>query len=304
MKTIDPATQALLNTGDFMDVDLYTITMMGGGVLRYAAADFTVSDGVHTWRSDGVMIGKDTAPQGHWKTGLDVDTWQVTMIPRPLESGVAQDFIGTVGWLEAVTNGALDGAELEVSRAFYAAPPTQPIPPTGAPLVGARVVIFAGLIMEVDSTHMMAHLTAKDYRVVLERQIPPHLYQASCRFTLFDPGCGLSAAAFAVNRTVASATKTVIIPTVITPPAGSGTFRLGRVVFTSGKNNAFQRMVQDWNSVTGAMTMVSPWPYQPQVGDTFQGFPGCDKTQVACALFGNSINFGGAPFVPAAETAV
>ena len=40
------------------------------------------------------------------------------------------------------------------------------------------------------------------------------------------------------------------------------------------------------------------------VGDAFTVYPGCDKQQSTCALFGNSANFRGQPFIPAPELSV
>ena len=76
----------------------------------------------------------------------------------------------------------------------------------------------------------------------------------------------------------------------------------------SGKNAGFARSVRAWTAPSGggagAFTLLSPFPFAPAPGDTFTAYPGCDKQLATCALFSNSANFGGMPFIPAPETSV
>lgn len=300
---------ALINTGDFSDFELITVNLSGGGTLRYTTANFNITDGTDTWYSDGVQIAKDNVSgQAHWKVGLDVDTWQIIFVPRPVDPVTGATFpdkIGDVPWLEAVDGGILDYADVEISRAYFATIPTYPLPAGGAAtLVGSPLVIFAGLAAEIDTTHMVAAVTVRDYRTLLTRQSPPHVYQASCRHTLFDVGCTLNAASFAVSGTVAAgSTKSQIIGAALAAPGGSGTYALGRIVMTSGKNNTFSRTVSDWDG-NWLLTMVNPFPFDVSAGDTFTVYPGCDKLESTCNAFGNKVNFGGQPDIPAAETSV
>jgi uncharacterized phage protein (TIGR02218 family) len=311
MKSAPAALVALINTGDYVDFDVYTINLAGGALtLRYTTANFNITDGFHTWYSNGVRISKDgTTGQAHWKTGLDVDTWQVIFVPRPFDqvTGAAfPDKIGNVPWLEAVESGALDYAEVEIGRAYFATVPTYPLPAGGAaPMVGTSLVIFAGVVAEVDTTHMIAAVTIRDYRTLLTAQSPPHVFQAACRHTLFDVGCTLNPATFAVTSRFISAgsTKNQIIATSLFPPGGSGTYKLGRLVMTSGKNDSFARTISDWDG-NFQLTLVNPLPFDPGVGDSFTIYPGCDKSFATCGAFGNSLNFGGFEFVPTPETAI
>lgn len=310
MKTAPAELVTLINTGNFADFDLISVTLQNSSeVLRYTTANFNITDGVNTWYSNGVRISKEgTTAQAHWKTGLDVDTWQITFVPRstdPVTGDAFPDKIGDVPWLEAVDGGALDYADIEISRAYFAAVPTYPLPAGGAaPLVGAPLVIFAGLVAEVDTTHMIATVTLRDYRTLLSTQSPPHVFQAACRHTLFDVGCTLNAADFVQTGTVAAgSTKQAIIGDMLTAPTGSGTYTLGRIVFTSGKNDTFSRTVADWDG-NWLLSLVNPLAFDPEVGDTFDVYPGCDKTNASCVLFGNSPNFGGFEFIPTPETSI
>lgn len=310
MKQVSTELADLINSGNFLDFDLISITLQNSAVvLRYTNANFNITDGTHTWYADGVRISKDgTTAQAHWKTGLDVDTWQITFVPRsvdPITGDAFPDTIGDVPWLEAVDGGALDYADVEVSRAYFATAPTYPLPAGGAaPLVGSPLVIFAGLVAEADTTHMIATITLRDYRTLLTAQTPPHVFQAACRHTLFDVGCTLLAANFVKTGAVtAGSTKQAIIATGLPIPGGSGTYKLGRIVFTSGRNNTFARTIADWDG-NFYLSLVNPLAFDPEVGDTFSIYPGCDKSNATCVLFANSANFGGQEFIPAMEMSV
>jgi hypothetical protein len=123
---------------------------------------------------------------------------------------------------------------------------------------------------------------------------------------LFDLGCGLVAASFAVNGAVtAGSTQASIVSQGIAKPGGSGTYTLGRMVFTSGLNNTFQRFITNWDG-NATLTLINPLPFAVAIGDSFTIYPGCDKSYAAttgCAGFNNQVNYGGTPFVPPAEAA-
>ncbi|MGH7075555.1 MAG: phage BR0599 family protein, partial [Stellaceae bacterium] len=132
-------------------------------------------------------------------------------------------------------------------------------------------------------------------------------YGAGCRWTLFDAGCGLSAASFKTSGTVASApaANSNQLSVTLAAPGGSGSYALGRIVMTSGANQGFSRSVRAWTSGSPAiLTLMAPFPYPCAVSDTFDAYPGCDKLRTTCEAFANQANFSGMPFIPAPETAV
>jgi hypothetical protein len=236
---------------------------------------------------------------GHWKVGLDVDTWQVICTPSP------QAAIGNEGFLAALRAGALDGAVVAVDRAFidnrdgfaYASSLT----PLGV------VNVFTGRVAEIDLGRSNAVISINSHLELLNQTMPRNLYQASCRWQLFGAGCTLDAAGFAVGGTVASppnANSNQLSVTVSTP-GGSGTYALGRIVMTGGNNAGYARQILSWAPGSPAtLALRAPFPFPIQVGDTFTAYPGCDKQQNTCIAFGNAANFGGIPFIPVPELAV
>lgn len=289
----------------FAYYDLYTITCVQGPVLRYTTCDRDIGYSALTWSAGGVRVGSVGQQNAlfHAKVGLDVDTWQAMFMPRPVDdvSGAAYpDTIGSVPWLAAAAAGALDGATVTVDRAYFALPlpfvQAAPLPPLGV------LRLFAGRIAEVDLGRTAAVLTINSHLEVLNVQIPRNLFQASCRHRLFDAGCTLNAADFAYGGTCTAGSSRFQLISAIAPPAGSGTFTLGRVMMTSGLNAGFSRAVRSW-AVSVNIYFLAPLPFDVAIGDTFTAYPGCDKTLATCDLFANRINFGGEPFIPAPETA-
>ncbi len=319
MKPADAALIALLGTGSFVSCDLYSITLSDASVLRYAVADvdiavtidlFAVADvfaladifGVNTFLSSGPQFDDpNSRATGNWRIGLDVDTWQVRVIPRARDAdgNAFPDKIGTTGWLAAAAGGFFDGAIVQVDRAFLSAWPTPwrrsvPVTATGT------VLIFLGRMAQVDVGRTEAVLNVNDYRELLSMLMPHNLFQSGCRHTLFDAGCTLSKAAFAQAGVVNAITNNRITTAL---PFAAGYFNLGSITMTSGANSGFNRAVRSWDGVT--LTLIAPFYYTVAVGDTFNAYPGCAKTLSDCQnKFGNLLNNGSTPFIPSPTAAI
>jgi hypothetical protein len=304
MKTASPELVSLLNSGNFVFWDLYTITLNVGSVIRFTDANFSISSGGFFDGSSLLINSEDNPSTASWKLGLDVSNWTVAVMPRtkdPITGELFPDKIGSVPWTSAARRGYLDGAKFLVERAYFASTPTYPIPVSGAPAVG-KITVFLGSVATVDISEMKVILTANDYRELLDTNMPRNVYQSGCRRKLFDAGCTLNSASYINNMTITGTSTRSTLVSGNTVPSGSGSFTLGRVVFTSGSNTGFQRTVLNWSP--GSFTLQNPLPYAPSVGDTFQAYPGCDKTLDDCEAFNNLLNFGGEPYIPAAELAV
>ena len=315
MKTVKYETSAgallaLLDTRSFVFAHLYTFTLASGPVLRYSTADVDIGYSGHTWVHGAPPF--DTQGQrstGHWKVGLDTDTWSCVISPRavdPITGAAFPDKIGGVPWLSAVRGGALDGAVVQVDRAHF---PTWPSFPLAGPAAPTGVVnIFTGRVATVDCGRTAAIISLNSHLELLDVQSPINLYQAGCRHTLFDSGCALSASAFGVTGTAAAGSTAAAVISTASAPGGSATFALGRIVFTSGQNAGFSRSVRVWtppsSGAGGNFTLLSPFPFPVAAGDTLVAYPGCDKQQATCTAFGNISNFGGEPYIPPPETSV
>lgn len=317
---ISPALQALFNafitgSGGLFVYRIYTITLFGGGVIRFADSDFDIK-GVSSspavngfnYTSKGLRVDQlGSKTQAHWKLGLDTDTWTLIVMPRPFDTVTGTPFpdkIGNVPWIEAAQAGSLDAADFQVDEAYFGSLPTWPMPPTGAVPVGCKT-IFAGVMAEVDTTNSSVVLTVNDYRYLFSLQMPRRFFQANCKHFLFDSGCNASGnmnpATFAVpGSAAAGSTQTTIIGSGLARPTGSGTYKLGRLQMTSGLNASFQRTIRDWDGAF-TLSLLNPLPFVVAPGDTFNVYPGCDKSFAACGAFGNTPNYGGYLSIPNPE---
>ena len=305
MKQTSAALTSLINGGQFVFWDCYTITLLTGTVIRITNANFDISDGLRLFSGSGVLIDdQQTTATASWKIGFDVGTWVVTLIPRPLDPLTGSpypDRIGDTPWVEAARLGFLDGARFQVERAYFSDVPTFPLPTTGAVCAG-MLVVFLGTISNIDIASLSIIINANDFRELFDIQMPRNVFQAGCRHTLFDAGCTLAASSFSfANTALAGSSKTLLYAAPQTP-SGSGTCTLGRVVMTSGKNQGFQRSVLSWTA--GVFNLSGAFPYDVSAGDTFTAYAGCDKQMTTCSHFGNLLNYGGEPYIPAAELAV
>lgn len=298
---------ALLLSNSFVQCDLHTFNLTGGaGTIRIAAGDLDVTYPTGPrWSSTGVRIDPSNSRQtGHWKRGLDVDTWQTVVLPRsldPITGDAFPDQINGMPWVAAARQGALDGADYQIDRAYFASWPQ----PYVTPFVPVGIItMFAGLTAEVDVADTSVSITSNDYRTLLSASMPRNVYQAGCRHTLFDAGCKLAASAFAVPGIAAAASsRATIVATSALVAAGSHDFDLGRVVMTSGLNKSFSRTVAEWDGAA-TLSLLNPLPYPIAAGDTFTAYPGCDKQYPTCSKFANLPNYGGQPFIPSPEAAI
>jgi hypothetical protein len=303
------AMSALLAGRAFVFGDLYTITLANNnGTLRLCSGDTDWAFGGNAWGHGGPLV--DTAgqrPRAHWKTGLDTDTWQFSLIPRPVHptTGAAwPDLIGNVPWLQAIVAGSLEGATVQVDRAYLPSwppfPRAQALAPTGV------LTIFVGRVAAVDIDRTIAHVSLNSHIDILSNYMPRNLFQAGCRLTLFSNRCTLAASAYAVACTAQGSSSQRAPVAAVGLPGGSATYVLGRVTFTGGNNASFTRSIRTAVTAAGVttFTLIAPLPFPVVAGDTFTAYPGCDKKLATCVAFGNSANFNGTDLIPAPETAV
>jgi uncharacterized phage protein (TIGR02218 family) len=301
MKNANAALIGLFSTDQhFEQFDLYTFTLRSGLVLRYANCAFDVVVGANTFlcarSSGGVVIDEDqdqdSGPRAHWTNGFDTGTWEVTIMPR------TGDLIGNKAWTTAVRAGLLDEASVRVDRGYINAWPT-----TLALIPIGTINVFVGRVAEIDFGRSAVIINMNDPRELLDTQMPRNLYSASCRYALFDSGCTLVRASFA---TAAAVTGSVDDQTLnLTANQADAYFSLGEIEFTSGANNGLRNMVRSWAQAGGVAELLTPMPFAVSNGDSVNLYPGCDKLPTTCdGKFANLLNFGGEPYIPAAETAL
>jgi uncharacterized phage protein (TIGR02218 family) len=291
MKPASTALQNLLASRQFFAADLYTFTLIGGGVLRYCSGDRDITAGGRLFTSQGPRLDrKDTKAKCHWKIGIAVDTLVFDVMPQ------ASDLVNGQPFLAACVQGAFDGAELQLERAFMAS--------YGDTSTGT-VILFVGRVAEIDLGRAIATFTINSHLELLNTQLPRNLWQPGCVNSLGDASCGVDLASFGIGGSAASASSASVIAATLVQ--ATGYFDQGKLAFTSGANAGLTRSVKSWVAGSpGVIALLAPFPNAPAAGDAFTIYPGCDKTlgPNGCAKFANTARFKGYPFIPTSETAV
>lgn len=264
--------------------DVYTITLLGGQVLRYTSADVSIVVNGVTWVVGPVLR------RGNIKlsVGISVDTLQIDL------AAPASVQVNGTPMIQFIVAGGLTNARVDLYRVFYA---------IGAATPTGMLVLFTGRVADITGGRHLKTLQVKSDTELLDVMVPRDVYQAGCKNTTFDGSCGLSRAAFTStgSATGASNASRTSFPHAMTQAAGY--FSLGVLTFTSGANNGISRTVRSHTS--GAMVTALAWPFAVANADTFSVTAGDDKTQATCSgKFSNLVRFRGEPYIPAPQTVI
>jgi uncharacterized phage protein (TIGR02218 family) len=284
MKAASPALIALLSSNDqFIMADLYTITLVGGMVLRYSAAPTALSANGHTF----ALGPKFERSKTKVVIGTQVDELDVKIYPEPT------DLIGGVPFLQAAWQGQLDGALLQLERAFM---------PTYGDTSPGTVVLFAGRISDIDCSRTGIDLKCRSHLELLNIQMPSRLWQSSCTHNFGDAMCQFNRSTMQVTFAAEpSSTQSQVATSVVPNPANL--YVQGTLVGVTGANTGASRTVA--NMSAGWVYVKLAFLFPILVDDQFQLLPGCDRTLATCQnVFNNGIHFGGFPYIPTPETAV
>jgi len=173
------------------------------------------------------------------------------------------------------------------------------------------VNIYSGWLGKIDMTRDKITWELNSLLFMANIRVPKRMYAPPCTHALYDPGCspgygpspGPNKANYDGGNSILSIDGS--LPQQILHMGGydpTGLYSLGYLQFTSGLNINLVRTIK-WSIGYGpgnvVMSLMSPLPNTPQIGDTLVAYQGCDKTQSTCQnKFGNLNNFGGFPYVP------
>ena len=283
MKPASAALVALLaGSEQFIMADLYTFTLAGGSVLRYSAAPTALTANGQTF----ALGPKFERSRTKLVIGVQVDELEVKVYPEPT------DMIGDLPFLEAAWQGQLDGALLQLDRAFM---------PVYGDTTAGTVVLFAGRVSDIDCSRTSIEIKCRSHLELLNIQMPRRLWQASCTHIFGGPMCQFNRAGLAVTFPAgAGSTQSRITDA----PSSTTPFLLGTITGITGANTGYSRTIAGFVS-GGAVTTKLAFLFPVAPGDQFQLLPGCDRTIATCMnVFNNAANFGGFPYIPTPETAV
>lgn len=280
------ALAALLNGIDHKQlrkIDLYTITLRDGTVLRYSGGDEPVRLGTTLWILGPVLKRTNTRTN----STLEVDTCDVTFSAPP---GFT---VNGTPLIEYITNGGFDNARLRLDRAFSAG--------VGQPWQGSINRFSGGMGASYGGRHGKKVESRSDVEL-LNIMIPRNVYQPGCLNSVFDSDCGVDRDLFALTGEATSGLD-ALGTTFSHDLAGLDVdeLALGEVLCTAGANIGLRRTIAA--NLASNVTVIDPWPFAVAVGDEFTFWPGCDGQLSTCDnRYDNRGHFRGMPFVPAAET--
>jgi uncharacterized phage protein (TIGR02218 family) len=308
MKPASSALVALLNASTgFIMADLYTFTLSGGTQHLYSGAAAAVTDQA-TGRAFALGPRFERS-RTRVVIGIESDELDVRIYPGPT------DLLGATPWAEAAWQGQLDGATVQLERAF--------MPGWGDTSPGT-VVLFAGRVSDLAVSRTLIGLKVRSHLELLNVQMPRRLWQPSCNHDFGDQMCGYdrvhganaegTATGIGALTFVAAAGSTNV--QILGVPVTTGPYTLGTITALSGANAGQSRTIASFvsgSTITMTLGFLSP----VAAGDSFEILPGCDRTLATCGnVFRNSRvtaggynpanaeRFGGFPFVPPPENAI
>jgi uncharacterized phage protein (TIGR02218 family) len=284
MKAASPELIALLSGADqFVMADLYTITLVAGSVLRYSAAPTALSANGYTF----ALGPKFERSKTKVVIGTQVDELEINVYTEPT------DLIGGVPFLQAAWQGQLDGALLQLERAFM---------PSYGDTSPGTIILFAGRISDIECTRTGVDLKCRSHLELLNIQMPRRLWQSSCTHTFGDAMCQFDRSSMQLIFPAGPGSSQVQIATSLTP-SPTTLYIQGSLIGVTGPNAGSSRSVANMNGGWIYVKLAFLSPISP--GDQFQLLPGCDRTLATCTnVFNNAIHFGGFPNIPTPETAV
>lgn len=316
MKPASPALVALLHspTG-FIMADLYTFALQspapaeagGGSTYLFSGAATAITD-----ETTGRVF--QLGPRFERTTtrtviGIQSDELDIRVYPE------TTDMLGQTPWAQAAWEGELDGAAVQLERAF--------MPAYGDTSPGT-VVLFAGRVSDIEVSRTLLSIKVRSWLEVLNIAMPRRLYQPSCNHNFGDAMCGydrvLGRNAQGTPTGVGALTFACLGGStgalIQGAPLTSNPYVLGTITGLSGANAGQSRGIASFVS-GGAVGLVLGFLAAPNPGDSFQILPGCDRTLATCGnvfknsrvtsegyVAGNAETFGGFPFVPPPENAI
>jgi uncharacterized phage protein (TIGR02218 family) len=284
MKPASPALIALLNSSEqFVMADLYTFTLVGGSVLRYSAAPTAIVANGFTF-----LLGpKFERSKTNTVIGTQVDELDIKVYSE------TTDLIGNTLWLQAAWQGQLDGAILQLERAFM---------PSYGDTSPGTVVLFAGRISDIDCSRTGIDIKCRSHLELLNIQMPRRLWQSSCTHVFGDAMCQFNRTTLQASFACLSGSSEAQILSAVNPTP-AGLYVQGTIIGLTGANAGYSRTIAGMSN--GVVSVKLAFLSAPMISDQFQLLPGCDRSIATCTnVFNNAIHFGGMPYIPTPETAV
>ena len=277
---------------------LFTFTSISGSIDCYTDMDMDISYGGTIYKSGGLRI---EGLRMKLAIGVSVDEQDVVIWASPTDTLFGGAF------LTGMAEGVMDGGTIARDRIVWATQ-TGDVWQDAQQPPAAVWRMFLGYMSAIEKLGRASiKFKVKSPLVKLNIQMPRNFYQPGCLWSLFDTGCTLNRAAYAVSGMVSTANLTTVgvsggIATV-TGADGIPYYQRGRLTFTSGVNDGLEVTIDVNDSAN--LYLAYPLNIPPTAGDTFTYYPGCSKAYATCQQkFNNVNNFRGFDQVPPVFVAI
>lgn len=270
----------LSTSQSFLSCDLYELKLKSGISYYWADTDADVNYGGHTYKGDGPIITREKIATN---STVSVDKLSVTI------TASQNDQIGGVPVLEVAHNGGLDGATLDLRRAFF----------DDAGKVIECIDLFHGICEVTQGGGFILKISAKSVVQKLNIEYPNRRYYPQCPYSIYSKECGVDIKTYRKKAKVTAVTGTNTVQIDI--PFEDGYYTAGGMEWISGPlaGQATQIMASQNNTIV----YMSATNTAPRINDVVYIYPGCDKTPTTCKnKFNNFSRNRATPYVPLKET--
>ena len=270
----------LSTSQSFLSCDLYELKLKSGISYYWADTDADVNYGGHTYKGDGPIITREKIATN---STVSVDKLSVTI------TASQNDQIGGVPVLEVAHNGGLDGATLDLRRAFF----------DDAGKVIECIDLFHGICEVTQGGGFILKISAKSVVQKLNIEYPNRRYYPQCPYSIYSKECGVDIEVYRKKAKVTAVTGTNTVQIDI--PFEDGYYTAGGMEWISGQLAGQATQIMD--SKNGTIIYMSATNTSPRIGDVAYIYPGCDKTPTTCKnKFNNFSRNRATPYVPLKET--
>jgi len=282
-------TSFVFGNTNWFEADLFTITLPNGAVIRSTSHQRDLVFGGNTyyaskygkWERDKIEFKRNEVSQ---ETTLTLTADNTILFP-----GTSRPAL----WVSKL----FARSAVLITVAYLA---------TTDPLTIAEYLRgFSGRMTAPSLEPGRASFKFSDDLYILLLPWPRRVIQPGCPFTLFDSGCTLNRASFAVTRSALAGSTPMLLVVSALGSVGNDSlpYSRGYIVPTSGEASGWPILVT--RQIDSTHLELSPFALQVQVGDSFTLYPGCDGQLSTCDLkFANKQNFGGFPNVPGPPAAI
>ena len=270
----------LSTSQSFLSCDLYELKLKSGVSYYWADTDADVNYGGHTYKGDGPIITREKIATN---STVSVDKLSVTI------TASQNDQIGGVPVLEVAHNGGLDGATLDLRRAFF----------DDAGKVIECIDLFHGICEVTQGGGFILKISAKSVVQKLNIEYPNRRYYPQCPYSIYSKECGVDIKDYRKKAKVTAVTGTNTVQIDI--PFEDGYYTAGGMEWISGPLAGQATQIMD--SKNSTIIYMSATNTSPRIGDVAYIYPGCDKTPTTCKnKFNNFSRNRATPYVPLKET--